>query len=216
MALITPFEVIKYSPAGKDYPTADLCAIVPQVEEEFARDCLGATLYDYLTDNLVEYPSGTAEWDSTQEYDTDEYVIREGCLFCSTVDNNTADPLDGTDDWAAFERFDDEGCNLLWTRYLRQILALKSFSSDVLFATWRAGAGGVTVNTGDTSGNRAGNKGEIADIKNGLQQQTERVTENMLAWLDKNAAGYGLPLAASCRGMCQTSARNTRRWGWKH
>lgn len=179
MNLITAFEVLKYSPAGSDYPTATFCEIIPQVEQEFSRECLGKELYDYFVGKLTPYPSGVTEYDSGATYAEGDVVIRNGCLFVSAVASNTTDPLTETGDWEAFERFTDAGVNEFWNLYLRRILALKVYMSSLLFTTWRAGSGGVVIAQGDSAGMRAANKGEIADVKRGLLAEIERTTENM-------------------------------------
>lgn len=216
MNLITAFEVLKYSPAGSDYPTATFCEIIPQVEQEFSRECLGKELYDYFVGKLTPYPSGVTEYDSGATYAEGDVVIRNGCLFVSAVASNTTDPLTETGDWEAFERFTDAGVNEFWNLYLRRILALKVYMSSLLFTTWRAGSGGVVIAQGDSAGMRAANKGEIADVKRGLLAEIERTTENMRYWLKDNWQDKGFPNGNACGDNCRTPGKKSRRWMFKY
>lgn len=215
MSLLTPYEAIKYSTAGKDYPTAQFCEVIPQVEEEFARKCLGQELYDYMVASMAAYPTGATEWNNCQSYDTDETVVRNGCLFYSTSDANRSDPLAETGDWAAFERFTTEGANLLWTKYLRRILAIKCFMTTRFDVTYKSGPGGTTVSAGDNSGFRAANKAEMMTLKEQDIAKIEQATENMLYWLSKNAEAYEIPTASACTtNQCQTRGKRVRRWAF--
>lgn len=214
MDLITPFEVLKYSPAGFDYPTASFCELIPQIEQEFARECLGETLYDYLVSKLATYPSTVLEYNPTTTYSLGDLVIRNGCTFQSTANSNTTDPVVPGSSWAAFERFTDTGANNLWTGYLRFILALKVYQSSLIFTTYRSGAGGVTVNQGDGSGARSANKNELVQMAGTLDGQAKRTTENMLRWLKNNGEDLGLPLP-DCLNGCETKRRSSKRWAWR-
>ena len=215
MSLITAYEVLKYSTAGKDYPTGQFCEIIPQVEEEFARECLGQDLYDHMVDSMAEYPETATEWEDCTVYDTGDVVVRNGSLFVSLSDGNRTDPLVETGDWEAFERFTTTGTQLLWTRYLRRILALKVFMASRFDVTWRSGAGGVVVAMGDSAGFRAANKAEITLLKESDIAKIETTTKNMLAWLTDNAETHSLPLADSCQtNLCQTRGKRVRRWAF--
>lgn len=217
MSLLTAYEAVKYSTAGKDYPTGQFCEIIPQIEEEFARECLGQELYDYMEENKAEYPADAAEWNDCTYYDIDDVAIRNGCLFVSQTDNNNTDPLSETGNWAAFERFSTTGAQLLWTKYLRRILALKAFMQSRYDVTWRSGAGGTTVSMGDSSGFRSANKAEITLLKGSDIAKVETVTKNMLAWLKDKGETYGLPLPESCKSnLCQTRGKRVRRWAFSN
>lgn len=215
MNLTTAYEVLRYSTAGKDYPTGQFCELIPQIEEEFARDCLGQELYDHMVDSLAEYPTGAAEFDTCTAYAEGDTVIRNGCLFVSQIDDNVSDPLNETGDWAAFERFTEAGANLLWTKYLRRILALKVFVASRYDTTWRAGAGGVSVATGDSAGFRAASKTELTTLTASDVSKIETATKNMLEWLRLNAEANGLPTAPACStNSCQTRGSRVRRWNF--
>ena len=221
MSLITAFEVLKYSPAGSDYPTAHFCELIPQIEQEFARECIGTDMYDYFVGKLTAYPDNAAEWESCNTYTTGNVVIRNGCLFVAQNVHTASDPLAQIDDdWEPFERFTDATVNTFWVKYLRRLLALKVYSSSLLYTTWRAGAGGVNIAVGDGvgggSGFRAATKTELSDLKTNLIGEIDRVTANMLQWLKDNSETSGFPPLKSCNQICQTPGKRARRWAWKY
>jgi len=216
MSLITAYEVLKYSPAGRDYPTVQFCELIPQIEEQFARECLGQDLYDYFVSKLTPYPTDAVEYDSTVGYAVDEIVIYNGCLFVCIADNCGSNPILDTDQWEAFDRFTDAAVNAFWMNYLRRCLALKVYSASLIYTTWRAGAGGVVISAGDSQGFRSATKAELSDIKTGLIAEIERVEKNMLIWLRDNGTDAGFPSTLACANMCQTPGRTKRRWAFKY
>lgn len=220
MNLITAYEVLKYSPAGSDYPTATFCELIPQIEQEFARECLGTDLFNYLIGKLTPYPSNATEYDSAVSYNVDQVVIRNGCLFVSLTNANSTDPLSATGDWKQFDRFTDTNANSFWAAYLRRILALKVYMASLVYTTWRGGAGGITISEGDGAGSRSGfraaNKGELHDVKTSLIAEIERTTANMRIWIRDNGETAGFPSAFVCGQFCETPGRRSRRWAWKN
>lgn len=198
------------------YPTKQFCELIPQIEDDLARSCLGFDLYEYLTSVLNPYPTGVNEYNPAQTYNVDDKVIRNGCLFVSESNGNTTDPLQETGDWAIFEKFTDDEANELWERYLRRIIALKVYTSSLTLTTWLSGAGGITVNTGDSVGNRSASRTELFDLKKGLMNMTEIATSNMLTWFKRNKATIvNLPLPPQCEtAHCETKGKHSRRWAF--
>lgn len=210
MSLITPQEVIMYSPAGNDYPTKVLCDLIRDVEEDLMNKCLGVELYEYMISKLNPYPADAEEWNAEGSYDEDEYAIRNGCLFVSLIDDNTSDP--GEEDnvtWELFERFSDPGVRDLWV-YVRRIIALQVYHDSLTKTTWRAGRNGVAVHqtSGGNDGWRSGNKGEIIGVKTDVRHDIDRITDNMVVWLRRYGEEKNLPLAKACGSkICGTKRR---------
>lgn len=220
MSLITPFEVLKYSPAGMAYPTNQFCELIPDIELELARECLTVELYEYLEARLAPYPTTAAEFDNCTAYNIGQKVIRNGCLFVSVINNNETDPLGETGAWTAFLRFTNVWAQKLWVEHLRRLIALKVYSASLLYSTWQTTGGGLTIQIGDGSGfaqgHRAANKGEIAHTHANLATDIERKTANMLYWIKKNASVTGFPNSAVCSDICQPTGRRSRRWMLKY
>ncbi len=214
--MITAFEVLKYSGAGRDYPTALFCRLIPQIEQEFVRQCLGQSLWNYLTNNLTPTPETVLVWKDCDLYSDGDVVDYFGTLFTSLEDNNNTLPEIGVSEWQVFERFTTVGANTLWDSYLVNILAMKVYQTSLVQATFRSGAGGLVINGGDSTGFRAARKDEIQDVRALLSSNVERTTTNMLEWLTNTATTYNMPIPDICSGgNCKTTGSNSRRWNFR-
>lgn len=213
--MITPFQVLTNSGASRDYPTALFCKLIPQIEQEFVRTCLGSDLWDYLKSKLTPVPTGVVPWNKNDVYMEGDTVDYYGTLFTSENDNNATEPS-YTDDWAAFQMFTDAACNELWDVYLVNILAMKVFDATLARTTLRVTSGGVTPNAGDGTGFRSGKMDEIQRFRGDTQKDIERTTTNMIEWLENTSTANGLPLASICAGNnCKTTGKNNRRWNFR-
>lgn len=214
MNLTTEFEVLKYSPAGFNYPTKSFCILIPQIEQAFRRECLGDQLFDFLVTKLKPYPATFAEWDEAATYAIGDIVIRNLCTYESTANSNTTDPIEPGATWVQFERFNHVGANELWSLYLRQIFASKVYIATLSSATYQTGAGGLVVNNGDNTGARAANKTELLGILNEQTDFVRMTVENMLEWLSDNATEKGLP-SVYCSTGCETRTNRSRRFAFR-
>ena len=204
---------------------AAMCALIPQVEQEFGYECLGKEMYEWLQENLAEVPAGVAEWNCDQAYDEGDLAIRNGCTMVSLTDANVSDPA-SSEDWEVYKRFGDNGCaNEMWEGYLRGILAHKLFSTSLTYTTFRTGAGGLTVLAGtdgfSSQGFKSGGKTEMHDMKNALNADVDRMVRNMLGWAKRktdSGATCEVPLNSmlTCNGLCKPPSNSKRRWGFKY
>lgn len=228
-ALITGFEVVAFSPAARDYPTDNICPLIPRVETEFGYECLGETLYKWLMDNAVEIPDGTPEWMQGCAYDEGAIVTRMGWPFQSLENANTCDPLDDNDPatWEELKRFGDDDCaNEFWEDYLRPILAYKVFGRSLNFTTRKPGANGLVMLEGtgayQSQGFRSGNKAELSDYKKDLNAELDTMVRNMERWVRKTISenqDCDVPLSTlpACQPeLCKPSTNSVRRWGFKN
>lgn len=225
--LITAHEVIRYSPAGKDYPTDWICQLIPVIEQQYGDTCLGETLYNWLQDNVSEVPDGVCEWSCNSSYDTGDYVIRNGCLFESQTDLNTTDPLiDPDETWKVPNRFGNDDCaNEFWEKHLRKILALKIYAQSLTGNTLKAGANGLTeLDSGggfNGQGFKTSGKGVMSDYKNDLNHTLELLTQNMVIWVERKIRDNvtcEIPLSSMLlcsNGNCQPNTNSRRRYSFK-
>ena len=214
--MITSFEVLKYSGAGRDYPTALFCRLIPQIEQEFVRKCIGQDLWNYLKESLTPTPANVLMWVDCDVYSDGDVVNYFGTLFTSLVDNNNTLPETGVAEWELFERFTTEGANLIWDLYLVNILAMTVYKESLVQTTFRSGAGGLVINSGDSTGFRAAKKDEIQDVRSLLSSNIERATTNLVEWLENNATEYELPMPDICSGSnCNTQGKYSRRWNFR-
>ena len=224
-SLITPFEAVKYSPAGRDYPAATMCNMIAQVEQEFGYECLGKEMYEWLQDNLAEVPTGVTEWSCEQAYNEGDLAVRNGCTMVSLTDENIDDPV-SSENWEVYKRFGDNDCaNEMWEGYLRGILANKLFSVSLTYATFRTGAGGLTVLAGtdgfNSQGFKSAGKTEMHDMKTAVNADVDRMTRNLLRWAERKVASGDVcevPLNSLlvCNGLCKPTSNSKRRWGFQY
>lgn len=218
-ALITAYEVKRYSPAGRAYPEANICLLARQVEEDFMSKCLGQEMYEWLKSKLTPYPSNALEYDPSISYELDDVVIRHGCLFKSLVSCNRTDPAELDNDWEMLRKFTDSCANSLWERYLREALAFRIYEAVIVYDTIHSTAGGLVVSVSDamSATTRAATKPEITEVVARLRQHQEVIIDNMRRWLrsflDSNQCAQ-MPLAQSlaCVGSaCEGAKPNARR-----
>ena len=214
MSLITNYEVLSASSASFDYPTHTFSLLIPQYEESITRECLGDDLYNFMVSKLTPYPELVTEWDSSVVYAEGDMVVRDYVTYESTADANDTDPLTAGSNWALFVKFSHAGANELWNGYLKSIIAMRVYNASLPLTTYRSGAGGMTVNAGDTSGFRSPNKAEMLTANMHNEGLIQLCTTNMVAWLKKNYAEKGLP-APLCSIGCETIGRRPRRWAFR-
>ena len=211
MNLTVPFEVLKYSPAGFEYPTDLFCVLIPQLEMEMRRNCLGRPLFDFMVSHLTPYPEVFREWNGATTYNIGDVVIRNTCTHISLANCNTEDPLKVNTSWTPFKRFDHDGANYLWETFLRTIMAYKVFVASLNSTTYRAGAGGMTMNVGDGTGTRAVDKTTFLTNLTQYNGFIMTTTDNMVEWLGDNYKTAGFPKPSCVGDNCDTTPRASHR-----
>lgn len=221
--VITPWEVIQYSPAGSNYPASAVCSDIRQVEEDFFYRCFGHEFYDYLIEHLNEYPDPEPDaWTAADTYATGDFVVYVGCLYRSLINANTdQNPATETEAWALFEKFDTACLNNLWTGYLRPYLAHVLYAESLLLTTQSSGAGGITVRSndrGEGSGIRTANMTEISAHKATVMNKAAKIYDNMIRYINLNSdtcTVYQNILA--CNSNCGPATKKTaRRIAWRY
>lgn len=216
MAILSANDVIRYAPVLSNYPTANICNVILQVEEDYIYSCFGSTFYDYMAENLTD-TSGQTEWESGTSYALNAIVLRNGCLYKSTANSNANDPLTLVN-WTTVKKFTDACLNTLWDNYLCQTLALKTYYHCIIFDTWTAGAKGLTVIEADNNGQRDAKAGEISLIQQNVLRQIDLISGNMFRWIrkvqaDETCAFEGIDI---CGTDCESPKVGARRWGLKN
>ena len=212
--IATPFEILIGSAAGFDYPTSSFCLLIPQYEQALTHQCLGKDLYDFMVSKMNEYPENVTAWDQGAEYSIDDYVVRNYYTYKSTANSNTSDPAVFGSSWERFAKFNHAGATELWDEYLMRLIAMRVYNSSLPLVTYRAGAGGVIINTGYSSGERTANKAEMLTLNVHHEGLIEMITTNMVKWLSDNWESKGLP-TPSCAKKCNVIGKHSRRWGFR-
>jgi len=213
MPILSANDVVKHAPVLANYPTANICNLILQVEQNYIITCFGPDFYEYMTANVTDVTS-QVDWQSGTSYALNAIVVRNGCLFKSTVGTNTNDPLTGTN-WITVSKFTVACLNTLWDSYLCQILALKTYYHSVGFDTYTSGAKGITVVETDNNGQRDAKPSEIAFIQQNVLRQIDLVSSNMFRWIRKvkDAGTCTFTQMELCGVDCETPKSSGRRWG---
>ena len=219
--LITEFEVLEYSPAGRDYPTTHICSNKLAIQEGLMNKCFGEDFWNYMVDSLTPYPTNAVEWVPATTYAADDYVIRDGCLYKSLEDGNSTDPLLDTVKWQAFEKFTKTCLNTFWVSYLRPYLAYRIYANSLLYTTHKSGAGGLVIRDSDRSsntGSRTATKAEISNTHSQLLSDSQLIYDNMKVWLKNNKDECDFPaikIFEDCGGSDCGTRRSKRRWAFQ-
>ena len=62
MNIITEYEVVRYSPAHRDFPIVHITPRIPLIQQQIGREKLGYEFYLALVDDLSDTPTG-AQWE---------------------------------------------------------------------------------------------------------------------------------------------------------
>ena len=222
--LITPFEVVRHSPAGRDYPTDGIAQLIPVFEQQYGHECLGDALYNWMLANANAYSEAALEWCSTSAYNIGDQVTKNGLLYESTTDMNTTDPLCEGAEWAEVQRFAIDCANELWEEHLRQIFAMHIFIKSLNRTTRTTGANGLTVLSGAGSYNNQGfttaDSQTLNDYKTQLNEDLRVMVLNMIRWAQKQSdSTCGMPISTmpGCTAAaCAPQSNQRRRWAFKH
>lgn len=186
--IITQYEVIRYSPAPRDFPPGRITERIPLVEQTIGREKLGYDLFLAMVADLNAVPTGE-QWVDCGDYALDDVVLKNGVYYISTAANNNTDPeLEGSD-WDQYNKFQSACYNTMWTDYLRGIFAYSVYSAALPFATLTADGAGLVVQEKDDKGRRAAKKSEITAMQSFLKQEMDAMWRNLNAWLFNTDAG---------------------------
>lgn len=175
--LLTPFEVIKNSPAGNQYPLDDIRQLIPVIERDFMKNCLGLDYYDLLLKNCKTYETATI-W-KAGTYTSGQVVIYNGSLLESCVISNTTEPSIGNDKWKEVDKFTKKEYNKLWEVHLKSVLCYKIYKESIPYATIKSNAKGLTINAQDQSGNMTATSKDIDFVCRTIQNQIDIMMSSM-------------------------------------
>ncbi len=214
MSIATAYDVIRNSSASRDYPNHLFCDNVKQIEIEFARECIGKTLYNWIVSKKATLPASYAEYVTGCSYSVNDYVVRIGCLFKSLSNFNLSDPLEETGDWEPFNRFTDAYAKELWEQYCIKIIAETAYRDSLVPITFRSSAGGIIVGNAGHGGGEMRNADikEINAVKVECNVKIARLTKNMNEWIEAKMLAKNIPQTEVCQGECQVKKRSGRRW----
>ncbi len=120
MAIITAHEVKVNSPAGLQWPDANINLVVDALERDYVSRLFGHEFYSTLTNDLTPLPAHIDEYNPSFEYGLDDIVQWRGVVYKSVVGCNRSEP--GIDaNWQRVPKFQKNCYNELWDNYLCKI-----------------------------------------------------------------------------------------------
>lgn len=209
--LITPFEVVKYSPVKHDYPTSYVCDHIYNKELKLfnGKNLLRET-YTKLIADLVSY-SDVEEYDIESTYNEDDLVLLDGCIFQSLAGSNTHSPVDAAY-WIPAPKFNTPCYNVLWVNFLRRYIAYNVIYTSIQYSTYQATSKGLSKQLQDSTGAGAVNKDEFFGWKREILDDAKDILENMIEWMNDDANKSCFPELAT-NGDCGKLTKKVHRGG---
>lgn len=169
MAILKAAQIIKYSPASKDYPTGAFCESIAKWEKAAFRNCLGTKFLDLLEADMVDN-SEAEKWDEDKEYENDDIVLYQGLFFQYKFIKN----VDGIDfpncsvNWTEAKVFASDCYNDIWEE-LASYLSIFIYNRSLPFVHYANGATGLQIQKSDNNGGEAVNERELVNYRKALE-----------------------------------------------
>lgn len=223
MSLISNFEIIQKSSAGKDYPLDKLNLFKDIEESYYMNECFGVTFYTALKAVVADWTLVT-EW-TAGTYALDAVVSWNGEVLRSTVGANTQEPSLTASQWAAAKKFSTTEYDTLWKTYLCQIISNKIIMACVVPDTYRANAKGLMKSIEDNSNTEPLDGKEMGLWFSHVKSFVDRAEEEMRRYINSQydkfkvnpATGFDystVKFISDCEGCTTTSNKVTRRIGF--
>jgi hypothetical protein len=217
--LITPWEVVRYGPVQKEYPTGYGAKHIPTKERKLFRDCLGKSLYKLMMDDVKDF-TNVAEWDSKATYQEGDQVLFHGCVIESNIANNTDLPGKSSS-WEPAKKFESECFNDLWELHLREYLAFEVIYTSIRYATHTASAKGLVEHFDTETGTKTVGTKALIDFKRELKDDALDRLEDMRDYIIEaynenectvfECVPFVKKKECGVDNSCNVSARRTRR-----
>lgn len=191
MALITAYEVRKYSPAGANYDTTLLQPFIKVREEYLANKCLTWTFYNSLLSDLVSY-SGV-DWSSGDSYSVDDIVNdpSTGILYEALQAVSAGTPLTNTSYWQVAPKFSSTANNNLWTGALRDYISFTVYRASLASSTYQGRSQGVMRHIGNNE--EAVSYQELSYMSDSLKEAETELYNNLIDYMKRNGvAGWSI------------------------
>lgn len=188
--LITPYEVVRYGPVQKDYPTSIICDYIDTIEEELFEDCnLGTELFDTLVNDLK--PVNVDRYNPSTVYAINARVNFEGSVYISLKNGNNINPIDSlpsNPSWTIDGKFNDPDNNKFFKKYLGPWLSLHIIHRTIRYETYKASSQGILKITPkfSESGITTVDNAEFISFKKELIVDAERIYTRMIKYIKGN------------------------------
>lgn len=184
--LITGWEVVKYGPVQKEFPTAYMCTVIKRTELRLFRKCfLTIDLYNKLIADLIPIDQAK-DYHASGVYSKDDLICYEGCILISCIDDNQTHPDDDQDldkHWKIAQKFASECYQDLWDCHLKYWLSLEILFTSIRYVTYQAGSRGLVVTHNDNTDIRTVANKEFVEFKKELKHDADDQLEVMFDWM---------------------------------
>lgn len=191
--LLTPFEVIKYSAAGKSYPLDNIRLLIPVFERDFMIGCIGEPYYNLMLKDVRKFDTAKA-WINGTSYNTGDYIIYNGSILESCKSTNTTEPSVINENWREPNKFNKKAYNSLWDNYLRNVLCFKIYKEALPQDTFLSGAKGLVITSQDQSGAMTAQSKDVEYILRHIQKHIDLLIEGMKSFIETNCEAYKLDI----------------------
>jgi hypothetical protein len=186
MTLLTAYEVVKYGPVEKDYPTAYICKHLKRTETKLFKKCfLGKAFYDALISDL-KVTESVELFDNAETYDLGSLILYNDCILESLVSDNQVHPDDNDDlnpSWKIADKFKTPSNNILWEDYLREWLVLEVILTSLRYSTYKIGSKGTVKIIGDDTDIATVNHQEFAAMKKEIRFDADDALDNVYDYM---------------------------------
>lgn len=209
-SLITPQEVVKFSPVDVHSHGEMRADMIVAIEEKLFRECFGFDFYLALLEDKKKYSltSGTGitvyeNFRNQINYTLNSYVLYKDELYkvIKATTGEQTPPL--KTHFTEAEKFATAKYDLLWKRYLRRILSFSINAESIMFRTVKDSADGIVRKNGEDY--KGITTKEAATIRKEYKDTILTLIENSKAYILSNPVDFALSkfVTDSCdNGQC--------------
>lgn len=203
--LITPAEVVLYSPVNGNTNNSIYCSIIPMAEQKLFRECIGSDFYKALLADLRAVPAGVQVFDAGSMYLQNDVVEYEAELYTVIQDTDGSQTPCNENYFQPYGKFNTTAYQTLWDDYLKYVLAFQVELSTTTYTAISQEAAGLVRKKGETFD--PANTKELGLFKTGIatdlaswldnmneflmQEENETVYPLYKGWQDKQACAKG-------------------------
>lgn len=169
MSILTAAQVIKHSPASKDFPTGVICDHINKWERAAFKGCLGFDFQKELESNKVNY-SDSEKWDEDEDYTDGDIVEYKGCYYIFSL-VQLKDEIDFPNcsvNWKEPDVFLSDCYNSIFTE-LAGYLALFIYNRALPLVQYANGANGLQIQKSDNNGGEAVSQKEFIGYRKAIE-----------------------------------------------
>ena len=208
-SLITPQEVVKYSPVDVHSHGEMRTDMIVTIEERLFRKCFGFDLYLDMLDNRKPYTLGPdyTHFQENINYTLNSYVLYKDELFkvIKVTTGKEVPPL--KTHFKEAEKFENAKYDLFWKRYLRRILSFSVNTDSMMFRTVKDSADGIVRKSSEDY--KGVTTKEVATVRKDYREMIDEMIENARQYILSNPDDF--PLSKFVTEGCASNKCETKK-----